>query len=113
MAPSKSLEKHAPLLLCMRKNPNIRRHLISSSLAEELMQCIRECVFNVLQGRVQLKKEEKRRLKSHKNNLRAFLHENTSLKKKKEIVQKGGFLGALLAPLLGSVIAPLAKKIFT
>ena len=76
------------------------------------MQCIRECVFNVLKGRVQLKTEEKRRLQKHKNNLRAFLQENTPLKKKKEIVQKGGFLGALLAPLLGSVIVPLAKKIF-
>lgn len=113
MAPSKKLEKHAPLLLCMSKNPTLRRQLITSSIAKELLQCIQECVFNVLKGHVHLDTEEKKRLAHHKNNLRAFVRPKTPISKKKEIVQKGGFLPALLGPLLGSVILPLAQKIFT
>jgi hypothetical protein len=51
-------------------------------------------------------KLQKEKLKRNKAGLRALTKKSVSLKKKKAILQKGGFLGSLLAPI-AYVVAPL------
>lgn len=113
MAPSKKLKKHAPLLVCLSKNPSLSKALLSGPLSQEIVHCVGECASNVLKGNVDLTPSQKRRLSQHKSSVRALASASNSLGKKKKIIQRGGFLPALLGPLVGSVLLPLAKKIFS
>ena len=53
---------------------------------------------------VPLKPTQLRRLRRERSNVRVLASKKTSLKKKRRILQKGGFLGALLPPVLGSLL---------
>ena len=55
--------------------------------------------------------KEKKRLGKFKEELRRLRKKNTSDRKKNKILQEGGFRPALLVPILGTVIPPLAKKL--
>ena len=88
-------------------------HVCKSILKEadnDLLKCLSECAYNVLRGNVRLTKPQKTKLAKHKQKLRKVADRKTSLKLKRKLVQSGGFLPALLAPLLVSVIAPLAGE---
>ena len=74
----------------------------------ELVYCICDCVFNVLQGNIPLKDDEKDRLKRHRDCLRKLVNKKTSYKEKKRLIQRGGFLGTLIPTLVG-----LVGKLFT
>ncbi len=80
--------------------PQARKELIRKG-DREFVDSVCECCLNVLKGNVPLNSQEKSKLRKHKNELRKLIKKRVSLKKKKEIIQKGGFLGALLGPLLG------------
>ena len=73
--------------------------------------CFVDCAHNILEGNIPLGLKEKKRLAKYKEQLRTLRKKNTSDRKKKQILQKGGFLPALLAPILGTVIPPLTKKL--
>ena len=62
--------------------------------------CITECVKNLLKGNVPLNSDQKKKLSSKKKVLRQFALKNTSLRKKQKLIQSGGFLGALLGPII-------------
>jgi lipoate synthase len=82
-----------------------RRKLIKNC-DKQLIDCFCECCKNVLKGNVELNSRQLKRLRREKNNLRALALKKTSLKKKRKILQKGGFLGALIPPVL-SVLGSL------
>lgn len=64
--------------------------------------------YYILRGNVPLKHSHKRRLKWYACLLRHLADKNNSWKNKKRlIVQRGGFLPLLLAPILGSVLSRL------
>ena len=115
--PSKSLEKHLPTIaLLSHCQPCVVKKFIQNS-DKKLINAICECSKNILSGNVTLNDEEFKRLKKYQKHLRLLATRKTPLKQKKEIVQKGGFLPALIAPLIGllgsvisSVIARKAKK---
>ena len=95
------------LSLLAKSDPRVRQ-VILRGFDKELLKCITDCAVNILNGNFPLKASEKHALRKHKNKLRRLADKKRSLKKKHQIVQKGGFLPLLLAPLLSSVIAPLA-----
>jgi hypothetical protein len=63
------------------------------------VDCLCECADNILRGNVPLTKLQKEKLKRNKAGLRALTKKSFSLKQKKAFLQKGGFLGSLLAPI--------------
>ena len=83
-----------------KSTPNARNALLKQHCSPEFVKCICECVKNVLVGNVTLSPEHKRRLTRHKRSLRKLTLKKTPLKEKKRIVQSGGFLGALLGPIV-------------
>ena len=86
--------------------PQARKQLIANG-DRELVDCVSECCANILKGNVPLNDQQKTKLCKHKNNLRMLALKKVSLKKKKQIIQTGGFLiGAVLAPV-ASVLASL------
>jgi hypothetical protein len=108
---SQRLKKHANELVYLQKaRPCIRKHLITKT-DRSLVDCLCECADNILRGNVPLTKLQKEKLARNKAGLRALTKKSVSLKKKKAILQKGGFLGSLLAPI-ASVVAPLLSTLF-
>ena len=108
---SQRLEKHTNELVYLQKaRPCIRKHFITKA-DRSLVDCLCECADNILRGNVPLTKPQKVKLARNKAGLRALTKKSVSLKKKKAILQKGGFLGSLLAPI-ASVVAPLLSTLF-
>jgi len=98
---SQTLKKYLPYLKLLEKSsPKVRSELSKRNCSPEFIRCICECVKNVLVGNVNLTPEHKRRLKRHKRSLRKLVLKKTSLSEKKILVQSGGFLGALLGPIV-------------
>src|SRR6201995_3123361 len=98
---SQTLKKFAPYLHILHKSsPKVRKSLTKQHCSPEFVRCICECVKNVLVGNVKLTAEHKRKLKRHKRSLRKLVLKKTSLTEKKKIVERGGFLGALLGPII-------------
>jgi hypothetical protein len=97
----------------MRKYVRILRSLLRLSDADKkkmitlcdrgLIDCFSECAKNVLKGTVPLSAVQLRKLRRQKNNLRLLAVKRTSVKKRKKILQKGGFIGAILPPILGII----------
>jgi len=98
---SQTLRKFSPYLRVLHKSsPKVRKTLTKKHCSPEFIKCICECAKNVLAGNVALSPEHKRRLKRHKHSLRKLALKKTPMKTKKKIVQSGGFLGALLGPIV-------------
>lgn len=98
---SQTLKKFSPYLRVLHKSsPRVRKSLTKKNCSPEFIKCICECAKNILAGNVSLSPEHKRRLKRHKHSLRKLTLKKTPLKTKKKIVQTGGFLGALLGPIV-------------
>ena len=108
---SQRLKKHANELVYLQEaRPCIRKYLITKA-DRSLVDCLCECADNILRGNVPLAKLQKEKLARNKAGLRALTKTSVSLKKKKAIIQKGGFLESLLAPI-ASVVAPLLSTLF-
>jgi len=104
----KRLKKHASMLRALTSSsPNVSKAVIRAA-DKDLIHTLCECSQNILQGNVPLTNVQKRRLKRHKNTLRN-LCKPQSLQKRKVLLQKGGFLGALLGPVIGILGSLLAK----
>jgi hypothetical protein len=95
------------LQLLKDAKPKLRKAIIANC-TPELVKCICECVVNVLKGNLTLSSFAKRKIQKHKGQLRKVAYKSVSLAKKKRIIlQKGGFIGQLLAavlPNLGSFL---------
>jgi len=79
---------------------------------KEFLDCISECAKNILRGNVQLSANQKTALCRNRQNLRCLSIKKTSLKKKRQIIQKGGFLGAILAPVLATLGGGVLSSLF-
>ena len=89
----------------VKKNKEKRNRIIDDG-GLDLVRCICDCVFNVLNGNIELKYEEKKKLEKHKDCLRKLVNKKISDKKRKHLIQEGGFLGALI-PTLVSIVGKL------
>ena len=68
-----------------------------------LYRAVGESAKNCLKGNVPLNRAQFRCLKKHRTALRKLANKKTSIKARKQILQKGGFLGALLGPALKAI----------
>ena len=107
---SSRVRRQAPVLKVLGKaHPHVCQAILRGA-DKELLKCLSECAYNILRGNVKLTPAQKARLTKYKQKLRKVADRKTNLKQKQKLVQTGGFLPALLAPLLTSVIAPLAGE---
>ena len=98
---SARVKKNYPLLKWLSQaKPRVARSVIGS-VDKEVLDSICEVCLNILKGNVPLSPDQKRRLCKHKQTLRRLACSSRGSEKvKRALVQKGGFLGALLHPLL-------------
>lgn len=84
-----------------------------STIAEankDLILALVECARNVLLGNVHLTTAQLNSLRRHRRAIEDLTNSRTSVRQKKLILQRGGFLGLLLKPLaslLGGVLGGL------
>ena len=94
------LTKHTSILKTLAKaKPHMRKAIIKSA-GLSLITCLCDCAINTLKGNVKMSKHQYRKIRRHKHDLRALKNSRTTAEKKR-IIQSGGFLGALLRPILG------------
>lgn len=98
---SARIKRNLPLLqmMCGAKPGLIKAVLKGAS--PDLIHALTECSLNVLKGNVRLTQAQKKQLSRYKQSLRSLARKATSVKRRKQILQQGGFLGALLKPVLG------------
>lgn len=94
------MRKYLSLLRSLMRMGDRRRRLAVSECPKELIDCFCECTKNLLKGNVPLTSSQMKKLRREKHNLRQLALKKTPLKEKRKIIQKGGFLGALLPPIL-------------
>lgn|SRR6185436_16527503 len=99
------LKKHAGLLKLLHKAPpKLKRSLLKQhSNKNDFVRCMSDCCYNILKGNIPLNRGQLSKLRRQKRVIRAIADKKTSLKKKKQIIQKGGFLAAILPPIIGAL----------
>ena len=111
---SKRVKEYFYIIIALQSaSDEIRRAAIRHA-PKQLLLAITEIAKNLALDNVVLKREEFLRLKEHAETITELIGAKTSDKRKKEIVQDGGFLAALagplistLAPVLGSVVSSI------
>lgn len=97
------MRKYLPVLRSIQRLSEKDKRRIIELCDKNLIDCFCECSKNILKGNVPLTTAQLRKLRREKHNLRQLAVKKTSLKKKRKILQKGGFLGALLIPALSAI----------
>lgn len=105
---SQRTRKFLPMLKRIRKMGDRTKKEYVRKCNKEFLDCVSECAKNVIKGNVPLSDRQKTNLRRRKD-LRALSVKKTSLRKKRKILQKGGFLTALLPPVL-SILSSLLLK---
>lgn len=99
---SKRIKQNLELLKLLKKSKLAQRKLILKAADKSLIYCLCECIDNVLRGNVKLSPALKKRLAKDVKILRKIADRKIKLDKKRTLlVQKGGFIPALLAPIIG------------
>lgn len=108
---SKRLSRYAALLRKLRRVSSKERGRILKKCCRDrdFVLCICEICHNILRGNVALTRSQKNDIRKRKKALRALVLKKTSLDKKRKIVQKGGFLGAILAPIASLLTGLLTR----
>ena len=73
----------------------------------ELITCLCECAHNILNGNVPLTQCHLKHLQKYYSDMRTLAKKRTPKHTKKKILQKGGFLSALLAPIAVEVLTKI------
>ena len=105
------IRKHSGELHSLARAKPIAVKKIIRAADKDLVKTLCECSLNVLKGNVSISSRQKKRLSHHKKGLRELTQPKVSLKKKKVILQRGGFVGALLAGLLPALLTPILSRV--
>jgi len=108
MSATPRLQRHIPVLQHLSKLPERDKKSFIKTADKSLLDSIHKCCVNILNGCIPLTGSQKTRLRRNKSDLRRLILKKTSLAKKRKILQKGGFLLAILSaviPIVGSLIA--------
>ena len=85
----------------INKLPAKKRNQFIANCDSKTLCCLCEVAKNILKGNVCLKPTQLTKLKKHRSAIRKLALKRTSLRAKRRILQKGGFLGALIGPAIG------------
>jgi hypothetical protein len=106
---SHRIRAHATTLRKLnRLSESQKRDWLRRNTNKDFVLCICECAQNLLHGKVPLNKRQKLALSRRKKSLRELVKRKVSLTRKNKIIQNGGFLGALLGPVV-SILSGLLR----
>lgn len=99
------------LQLLTKSNKKIQKSMIKNASKEQI-KSICEIILNLLSGNIKLDQEDLSKLYKKRNSLRELIKKQ-SIKKKKYLIQKGGFIQFLIPALisgLATVISSVIQK---
>ena len=102
-------EIHRELIKLKRLGPKGRKKFFKSCSKDCIIK-VCECIKNLLNGNLKIKTPHLKKLRRHRQTLRALAVKKTSLVKRKRLLQKGGFVSALI-PAIAPAIAGLIGEI--
>ena len=108
---SNRMKKHLPMLKWLSTAKPKEQKAVIRVLGNDALKAVDECCVNVLKGNVPLTKSQKHRLSRFKQVMRKLGGGGKALStsSKRRLIQTGGFLGALLPPIL-SILGGLLFK---
>ena len=102
--PSK-LRANIELLTYLQSIPPRRQKLLIKGADREILEAFSEICLNLVRRNVKLTPQQIRKLLPYEEAIYQLSLKGHSLAKKKQIIQKGGFLTALLGTLLPTLIS--------
>lgn len=106
----KRLRENIHLLNVLKNAKPKFRNIILKNCDPSVIKLFSELAYNVLNSNIPINSECKSRLRCHKRKLRLLRKKNISIRKKRIILQRGGFLVSVLLPILTSVAASLISR---
>lgn len=101
-------KKHIAILRALQHLNKEQREAVLRKADPSIIRCICECALNILRGNVPLKADQRKKLRRHAAVLRRLAANKGCWKSKKRyVVQSGGFLPLLIAPILGTLLSNL------
>ena len=98
---TRSIKNYHWLKVLHDSKPDTRKVLVAKS-NKELIDTICECLKNILLGKIKISPELLKKLKRRRRALEEIQSKKTKTSRKKQLlIQQGGFLPAIIAPLLG------------
>ena len=97
---SARMRRNGSLLHELSRTSDLVRNTILSTARKDLIETLVECAQNLIKGNVPMSKQHFKEFKKRMADVRQFVHGARNLKQRKKILQKGGFLGLLIKPLL-------------
>ena len=101
---AKRLQRNLELLKLLKNcKTKAQRKAILKLADKDLIKCLCDCAYNILHGNIKMSRQKQCALKKHGHVIRKFANKKRGgLEKKRDfLIQKGGFLPALLAPIIG------------
>ena len=95
----------------LKLNVKDRKRWLKLHCSNDLLNCFSEIAKNILSDKIKLSPKQKKLFNRNRKQLRALASKKICASKKFAIVQRGGFLAALLAPLLGGLGSWLFNKV--
>ena len=99
-------EIHTELTKLNKLGPSGRKKYFKTCSKDCVIK-ICECVKNLLNSNLKIKPTHLKKLSRHKHTLRSLALKKTSLAKRKQILQGGGLIGALLPALIPAITSLL------
>ena len=87
--------------MMLEKSANATRRAVLYKASKDMVLALVELAKNIIKGNVDLTADQYRRLDARRVDVRTLAHPRTSMRNRKKILQKGGFIGLLLKPALG------------
>lgn len=107
------LEKKLDTLKLLKDCKNKIKNQIINKGDDDLILSLNECVINTLNGNVNLSQKDIKKLTKFKRSLRKLIRNKEIKKKKRILIQEGGFLPVILPSaitLISTLIELLRKK---
>ena len=111
---SKNLRDNFYMIGCLKEAKEDSRRGAMRCCSRQLCDSMSEIAANLLKGNIPWTDHQFSVLKRHAKDIEALSKKKTQLWKRREILQKGGFLSALLGPVvrfLMPVVKPVEKSL--
>ena len=102
----KRVFKYASSLDALRRAGEQVRRSVLSRAKRELVLVLVDCARLLIRNKRRLTEPQLRRLRQKTDDIYDLVNPRTSIARRRQILQTGGFLGAILGPALG-LLAPL------
>ena len=106
----KNIQAHAGILEYLRTLPQKDQKRMISVASRPLVNCLSEICLNLIKQNIPLSPADISKLKKYEKEIRMLANRKVSLKRRKQVVTRGGVLSTLIS-ILPSIIGGLISSL--